>query len=218
MNFNYLTAFENIPYFTVESFKQLFEDQVKDSSYINILLHRWAGAGHLIPLKRGFYMTRRFFELHRGDADFSMAVSAILLPQSYISLEYILQRRSILTEVTYPVTSITLKNTRAVENKLGTFTYQHIKPELYSGFSVSEYYGTPFAQASLAKALFDYLYLRPFKGALAFKNYDLAEDLRLNLDEVSPADWEEFIRYVETSQIAKMELIIDHLRKTTWQH
>ncbi|OGO38676.1 MAG: hypothetical protein A2W35_07050 [Chloroflexi bacterium RBG_16_57_11] len=217
MNLNFLTPFENIPYFTVESFKQLLEEKVTDPRYANVILHRWAKAGHVIPLKKGLYMTRRFFEFHRSDANFSMAVSAILLPLSYVSLEYILQRRGVLTEVTYPITAITIKNTRTVENKLGLFTYRHIKSPYYYGFSISEYYGSPFAQASLAKALFDYLYLRPIKGVLQIKDVNLAEELRLNLDEFSPPEREEFRGYVEISQIPKMVRIAENLRKTIWR-
>ena len=218
MNISDIAPFERIPYFTTESFRQLLEEKEAGPSYANIMLHRWAKAGHVIPIKKGFYMTRRFFEHHRGDADFSMAVSAILLPVSYVSLEYILQRQGILTEVTYPVTAITIKNTRAIENKLGVFAYQHIKAPLYLGYSISEYYGVPVARASPAKALFDYFYLRPIMGRFRSKDVSLAEELRLNLGEFSAGEREEFFRYVEISQIPKMERVSDHLRKTIWRH
>ncbi len=121
-------------------------------------------AGQIIQLKKGVYMTRRFFEQHRADADFAPMVSAILIPQSYLSLEYILQRNAILTEMTYSITAVTLKQTRVFENKLGTFSYRNIKADLYQGFIFSEYLGIPIAQATSAKALFDFLYLRPWKG------------------------------------------------------
>jgi hypothetical protein len=45
-----------------------------------------------------------------------------------------------------------------------------------------EAYGVPYAQASAAKALFDYLYLRPLPAVLEPQRYNLVEDLRLNLD------------------------------------
>ena len=162
-------------------------------------------------------MTRRFFEQHRADVDFASAVSAILIPQSYVSLDYILQRLGILTEVTYPVTSVTIKQTRLIENQMGTFTYRNIKVDLYSGFSISNYLGIPFAQASLAKALFDYLYLMPFTGRVRLARYDLAEDLRLNLYDVSKENRVEFEAYIGASQSRKMELILNNLRKTIWR-
>jgi hypothetical protein len=162
-------------------------------------------------------MPQRFYELHRREIDFSLAVSAIMLPQSYVSLEFILQRHAILTEVTYPVSAITLKNTLVIENKLGSFTYRHIKPGLYRGFSISECVGVRFAQASPAKALFDYLYLRPSSRLKRSAAYNLAEELRLNLDRFSPADQDEFTSYVETSQVKKMENILKNLRRSVWR-
>jgi len=162
-------------------------------------------------------MTRRFYELHRADADFAPAVSAILIPQSYLSMEYILQRNAILSEVTYPISAITLKQTRVFENKLGTFTYRNIKAELYSGFKTSEYMGIPINQASLAKALFDYLYLRSWNNGRSIK-YDLAEELRLNLEEFSEKDQAEFIEFVEMSKSKKMDRILKNLRKNIWPH
>src|SRR4030042_1907913 len=104
---------------------------------------------------------------------FEPAVSTILLPHSYLSLEYVLQQRGILTEITYPVTAITIKNTRTILNSLGTFVYRHIQPHLYFGFQIMESYGVPYAQASTAKALFDYLYLRPLPADLEPTLYNL---------------------------------------------
>lgn len=217
MKTSILTSLDSLPYFTVEGVKQLFDDNSKAAGTIQTALYRWMKAGHVIQLKKGVYMTRRFHEFHRPDADFSMAVSAILIPQSYISLEFILQRNAILTEVTYPISAITLKNTRMIDNSFGTFTYHHIKGELYRGFTISDYYGIPFAQASVAKALFDFLYLRPWTGSRRASTYNLAEDLRLNLEEFSAADQYEFAGYVESSQVLKMDHILKNLRRTVWR-
>lgn len=210
-----LEPLQAIPYFTLESVKQLWGEG--EDSTIRVALSRWMRAGQVIQLKKGVYMTRRFFELHRADADFSLAVSAILLPQSYVSVEYILQRHAVLTEMTYPISAVTVKNTRVIENELGTFTYRHIKTELYQGFRIFEYMGVPFAQATLAKALFDYLYLRPLSDLVRSATYNLAEELRLSLDEFTPANREEFAGYVAISESPKMERILNNLRETVWQ-
>jgi len=163
-------------------------------------------------------MTRRFFELHRAEADFAPAVSVILIPQSYLSMEYILQRNAILTEVTYPITAITLKQTRVFENKVGTFTYRHIKEDLYKGFTITDYMGIPFAEANVAKALFDSLYLRPWNSKGHSVSYDLAEELRLNLADFSIIDQEKFFEFVEMSKSRKMDQVLKNLRKTVWRH
>ena len=181
-----------------------------------VLLYRWSKAGHILPLKKGVYMTRRFFERHRGDNDFAMAISAILVPQSYLSLDFVLQRNNILTEITYPITCVTPKNTRKISNRIGTFWYRHIRLDLYEGFRISEYFGIRYAIASLAKALFDYLYLRPIPASFRTSRINLAEELRLNLDEFSQADKREFEQYVEKNDARKMNEILENFRKTAW--
>jgi hypothetical protein len=217
MNTTILSSLDSLPYFTVEGVKQLFGNDSTAAGTIQTTLYRWMKSGHVIQLKKGVYATRRFYELHRADADFSMAISAILIPQSYVSLEFILQRNAVLTEVTYPISAITLKNTRLIENSLGTFTYHHIKKELYRGFSILDYNGIPFGQASVAKALFDYLYLRPWSGVMQSSKYNLTEELRLNLDDFSAADQNEFAEYVESSKVLKMDNILKNMRRTVWR-
>jgi hypothetical protein len=217
MKISILTSLDSLPYFTIEGVKQLFSNDATAVGTIQTALYRWMKAGQVIQLKRGVYMTRWFFELHRAEADFSMAVSAILIPQSYVSLEFILQRNAVLTEVTYPISALTLKNTRVIENSLGTFTYHHIQAGLYRGFSISEYYGISFAQATIAKALFDFLYLRPLPGNVQSFSFNLTEDLRLNLEDYSAADQDEFAEYVESSQVVKMGYILKNLRRTVWR-
>ena len=213
-----LSSLESFPYFTIEAVKQLLGDESVAAGTIQTALYRWMKAGQIIQLKKGVYMTRRFFEQHRADVDFAPMASAILIPQSYLSLEYILQRNAILTEMTYPVTAVTLKQTRVFENKLGTFTYRNIKTDVYQGFKFSEYMGIPIAQATMAKALFDFLYLRPWKGSRRLTGYNLAEDLRLNLEDFSESNQVEFETFVEISNSKKMDQILKNLRKTVWRH
>lgn len=217
MKYSILSSLDSFPYFTIEAVKQILGDESAAAGTIPTALYRWMKAGQIIQLKKGVYMTHRFFELHRADADFAPMISVILIPQSYLSLEYILQRNAILTEMTYPVSAVTLKQTRVFENKLGTFTYRNIKADLYQGFTFSEYLGIPFAQATVAKALFDFLYLRPWKSDRWYSGYDLAEDLRLNLDDFSEKDQVEFATFVGMSKSRKMDQILKNLRKTVWR-
>jgi hypothetical protein len=209
MKSSILKTLDLIPYFSIEAVRQLVDHETLAAGTIQTALYRWMKTGHVIQLKKGVYMTRRFYELHRPDADFSSAISAILIPQSYTSLEFILQRNAILTDVTYPVSAVTMKNTRLINNKLGTFTYHHIRENLYTGFSISDYLGIPFAQATPAKALFDYLYIRPLKSPSSA--YNLAEDLRLNLENFSENDREDFTKFVVLSKSKKMDQILKNL-------
>ncbi|MBE0411628.1 MAG: hypothetical protein IBX69_18025 [Anaerolineales bacterium] len=222
MRYTILSAFEGLPYFTIKGLRQIAGDDVVDDAHARTALYRWVKAGHLIALKKGVYMHRRFYEQHRQDAAFAPAVSAILLPQSYLSLEYVLQQHGILTEITYPVTAITIKNTRTITNALGTFVYRHIQPDLYFGFQIMEAYGVPYAQASAARGLFDYLYLRPLPADLESQRYNLAEELRLNLEEFTWEEREKFAEYVFKSETirkggAKMRQIMNNLEIHVWQ-
>ena len=206
-----LTALDNLPYFTIEAVKQLLDEPSLDDSSVRTALYRWTKAGDIVRLKNGVYMTRRFHETHQRDEDFASMVSAILIPQSYLSLEYVLQRNGILTDVTYPITAVTLKQTRVFENKLGTFSNRNIKPTLYHGFTFSEYSGVPIASATTAKALFDYLYLRKLPKYGANERDNLAEKLRLNLDTLAVEEQLAFADFVGHSQSKKMERVVKNL-------
>ena len=210
MKTDLLLPFETIPYFTIEAFKQ--SSDMDSPHAVRTLLHRWSQAGHILTLKKGVYMTRRFYELHQTDEAFPLAVSAILLPQSYVSLDFVLQQHNLLTEITYPVTCITIKNTHTIKNTVGTFWYRSIRDDLYTGFSIFDYLGVRYARASLAKALFDYLYLRPIPVAYRALKFNLAEELRLNLDELDQPSWDEFALHVESSASRKMHDILKNFR------
>jgi predicted transcriptional regulator of viral defense system len=212
-----LSALEPLPYFTIEAVKQLMDDGSYSPGSIQTALYRWTKSGQVVQLKKGVYMTNRFQDLHHAEPDFSAAVSAILLPQSYLSLEFVLQQRAILTDVTYPVTAVTFKNTRAIENKLGAFIYRHIKTALFTGFTIRDFHGIPFAIASPAKALFDLLYLRPALSPLRPREMNLAEELRLNLDEMTQVERDEFREYIQLSNSKKMQAILRNLEVHTWQ-
>ncbi len=210
-----LNSFDNIPYFTIEGFKQA--SGIDSPHTVRVMLHRWAQSGEILPLKKGVYMSRYFYEQHRRDVEFSIAISAIIFPHSYVSLEYVLQQYNLLTDVTYPVTCITTKNTRTIVNSIGTFWYRNIHPNLFTGFSINEYFGIRIAVADLAKAFFDYLYLRPVPTAFRSKKINLAEELRLNLDEVDNAVRKEFIDFVEKSGSKKMHATLENFRSNAWQ-
>jgi predicted transcriptional regulator of viral defense system len=217
MKIDRIKPLERIPYFTITGFKQVLNANESDIQRVREMLSRWVKMGHIIRLKKGVYMTRRFYELHQSHASFRPMVSSIILPQSYVSLEYILQRDGVLTEITYPTTAVTPKNTRTIENVLGTFAYRHIKLPLYTGFSQEVFFGIYFNQASVAKALFDYFYLRPLPRGLRKHNINLAEELRLNLDELSSEVRDEFKIYIDLSDSPKMKFIHENLRRTIWQ-
>lgn len=212
-----LRELATLPYFTFESIKQIANVDNERSQTVRIQLARWHKAGHILRIKRGFYMTRSFYNRHSSEADFPAAVSAIILPQSYLSTIFVLQRSGILTEATYPITAVTLRNTRTVKNDIGTFTYQHVHEGFYHGFSGQEYHGITFFQASLAKALFDYLYLRPLSSVERRLSYNLAEELRFNLDRFPDEERASFEELVLQSGSLKMQDVLKNFQKHIWR-
>lgn len=188
-----------------------------DSQRVREMLSRWVEAGHIIRIKRGVYMTQRFYNRHESHSGFHPAVSAIITPQSYLSLEFILQRASILSHVAYPVTAITPKNSRRIDNVLGTFLYRHMKNSLYTGFTSNTFFGVIFSQASVAKALFDYLYFRPLPRSLQSHKINYAEELRLNLEALERNDREEFANFIKLSDSPKMRFYLENVRRKKWR-
>ena len=216
LNKRFLSKFSSFPYFTIEGFRQAAGIGIDEEPYSRKVLNRWAKSGDVLRLKNGVYMSREFYYQHKQDLRFTACVSAIIKPQSYVSLETILQRNGVLTEATYPITAVTVKHTRVFENSIGTFTYRSIKPVLFLGFTTFPYYGIAIAEASLAKALFDYLYFRTLSAAVRSNGFDLVEELRLNLSDLVEEERAAFSDLARKSGVRKMIEIDDYFRRTIW--
>lgn len=203
----------SMPFFTVGSVAQLLgkkEDQVKQ------IILRWKKTGKLVRLKRGIYMTQEYYLTQLHHQDFSGLVAMAIQPFAYLSREYVLQKHGVLTESTYLITAVTTKNTQKITNQLGTFDYAHIKPTLFGGYKVKMVGGVPVGEAAPAKALFDYLYLRKDGGLSGLKDYDLAEEMRLNLADWGEADRKEFSDWVKKSKSPKMNDALANLQRNIW--
>jgi hypothetical protein len=216
MKTNILSSLEHLPYFTIQAVKQFFTNEGSKGT-AQTAVYRWMKKDKLIKLKNGVYTSRKFFDLHHTDPDFPIMISSVLIPQSYISTHYILQRYSILTDVTYLITSITRKQSRMIENKLGSFQYSHIKDKLYTGYELTDYFGVTLAKATLAKALFDFLYLHPIPEKMLTKSINIADELRLNFDDLSKIDQEEFAEYVFLDGGPKMKAILTNFKEHVWR-
>lgn len=82
---------------------------------------------------------------------------------SYISLETALSHYGIIPEVVYAITSVTAKLTREYNTPIGVFSYQRIKKQAYTGYSLKEVDGEKAFVADPEKALADYLYFVDLK-------------------------------------------------------
>lgn len=172
--------------------RQLELRNVSVDTYISRFLRR----KEIIRLKKGLYVAADFFSKNRGDISYSFYLANILRTPSYVSSWSALQYYNLTTESIYAITSITPKVTRTYKTKAGTFTYQTIKKELFSDFTLAK--GTPtspkgkfdFFIASSPKALFDLLYFKThqFRG-VRFKDINmLIEELRIDVEEMNRKD------------------------------
>lgn len=205
-----LKPLHSMPYFSISALASLLQT---NSQVAKTMASRWASRGRILRLKRGVYMTREFLLINHSKPGFTNLVANILQPDSYLSLEYVLQDEGILTEATFPVTAVTIKNTAVFENKLGIFSYRHLQNKLFQGYTKQLFAGIECYRASRAKALFDYFYFRPLKNPEILQTINLAEELRLNMSVFSQKDKVEFEKYVGLACSLKMVTIINNLKR-----
>lgn len=197
-----LNSLNSASYFNKNTLQQVVS--ISDNAlYSNI--KRWIKQNIIIQLKRGIYVTNDYYIRLPEKQAYQEFIANKLKSPSYLSLEYVLQKYSLLTEGVYAFTSITLKKTNTYKNKLGLFTYSNISQDLFTGYKIVNKEGFQIKEASKAKALFDFLYLR----LLSVKNINqqLVDSFRFNLDEFSQKDQKEFKSYVKLSKTKKLEKV-----------
>lgn len=197
-----IAELSKLPFFRISHFEVIFPLIKRDSLYQKI--SRYIKKGEIIKLKKGFYVAKEYREKHISDPLYFYYLANILRYPSYVSGAYILQNYDILTEAIYPITSITVKTTRRYSNKFGSFIYYSMSPKLYIGYKRLFYKGEPVYAACMAKALFDYLYIKYFKSKLAPEEIKSRE--RLNLEKFTKKDIKEFKEYC---RLSGRKLLID---------
>lgn len=203
-----LKKLEGLSYFDKTTLSQFFNVS-KTALYSDV--NRWLKKGVLIQLKKGMYLTPAYYLPLKDKQVYHEFLANKLREPSYLSLEYVLQKYSVLTEAIYGFTSVTLKSKRIYKNKFGLFAYQHIKLPLFTGFTFRKQEGFTVKEATKAKALFDYLYFKLFRINDFTKKRLIS--LRLNLEEFSNKDWREFSTYCEISQIKKFKKLTKLLKE-----
>jgi len=197
---------KNLPFFSLDDLASLETDK----GYLKVLLSRYEKAGKAVRLKKGLYVAKEYLEKTKENGAGSVYLeflANLLYQPSYLSLDYILYKHNLLTEVPVNFTSVALKKTKALSNNLGRFFYRKVKSDLFIGFETVKEGGFTVSRATKAKALFDYLYLR--KNDLV--NQASVSELRLNLKELNNKDKKELKAYVKREGSKKMKEIFDYL-------
>jgi len=208
---NVLKPFETIACFSRNNLALYFQGS---SNALNERIKRYLKNEQLLKLRNGLYTTSIYYRTEHNKTGFKEFVAAKLRFPSYISLEYVLSKYGLLTEATYPVTSITIKTNRSYQNFLGSYVYSHIKKSLYSGFEQLSFYNNSYFIAVKAKALFDFLYL---KKNLSNLKFEILEGLRINWGNFFLDDFTQFSSYVLNSNSRKMLHIMNIMKKNLYR-
>jgi len=195
-----------LPVFTFDDFLGAEESK----SYLRMILHRYEKSGRLFRLKKGIYTTTAYVERMKDRGEIEIFIDFLanfLYSPSYLSLETILYRHNILTEIPVNLTSVSKNKTAIFTNKLGNFFYHQIKPSLFCGFEIPEESGFSLMRATKTKAIFDFLYLR--KNILPSR--EAVKELRLNIRHLNRADINELKRYVTLEGSKKLKEILNYL-------
>lgn len=210
---NNLSKLTPASFFIKETLQKVIK--VSDNSlYSNI--KRWLKTGDLIQLKRGVYVTKAYVSNLDNKDSYVDFIANNLKKPSYLSGEYVLQKYGMLTESVFAITNITLKKTQTYNNDFGTFIYSNIKQNLFTGYKIINRNGFEIKEASKAKALFDYLYLRLWRVPEISKDY--LETLRLNLGEMNKKNFEEFENYVLLSNLNKFKSLTNLLKEVAYDN
>lgn len=197
---------KNLPFFSVDAIKA----NGMAGKYANTVLHRLVISKNIVSLKRGVYVSREYLdslEKNGGKKEYLEFLISSLYSPAYVSSEYVLAERGVLSEATYAFTGITKNKTKRISNVLGNFHYHHVKDELYSGFSIDRKKEFRVFKATVAKALFDFLYIR--KNIL--NNKSAVSELRLNVELLSTKEKKEVSAFTEKEGSKKMKKIISEL-------
>lgn len=150
----FVNLVKNINYFNINTLSWAKKDRTLKNQLV-----LWQRQGKIHMLKRGVYTL--------GDDErqvplTSNAISNILYPPSYISLESALAFWGLIPERVPEVVAVTPRKTAHFENHYGSFLFRMLKRERFFGFiSVRDDGGLPCLIATPEKAILDKIYFDP---------------------------------------------------------
>lgn len=165
--------------------------------------------GMLTRIKTGVYINTMLLKYSSSPEELMRYIGCQIVPNSYISLEYALASYGILAESAFAMTFITMGKTRTFETDRVRLIYRNIQPRCFIGYSTKQTGNFTYTIATPAKALFDFLYLTPFKTASAMREFVI--NSRLNWDTLSPTDKKELKDTIRISQSKKMNRMLQFL-------
>jgi predicted transcriptional regulator of viral defense system len=182
----------------------------KDDNNLSANLKYWLNKGEVVSLKKGFYILRSAYEKEPDKQTYLEYIANQMLRPSYLSLEYVLSKYGILSEPVRVISSVSLKSSREFNKSLATWRFYSLPSSLFTGYKLKYFKKQVIMEASLAKALFDFLYLRFRRGKCPTEKSFI--NLRLNLEILNQDDWKELFSYfplVPNSRFQTLKKIIE---------
>ncbi len=169
MKYQELRKLINKPYFS------RMDILLNDCMVFNYQLSLWKKKGYIESLKRGLYVF-----IDDREKILAEEISFFLYEPSYLSLEFALGYYGIIPEMVFAKTAVTTKTTRKFSNGFGLFSYRHIHPKLFFGYTSIDTEFGKYLLAEPEKALLDYLYFNLGK----INNEKDISELRMNKEEL----------------------------------
>lgn len=183
----------------------------KDENTLSANIKYWLKNSDLIALKKGTYIFKERYDRENKKDDYLEYIANQLIQPSYVSLEYVMAKYQLLSEPVRAITSITIKNAREFYNSVGVWRYYSLPKKLFIGYKIKYFQSQPIVEATKAKAVFDFLYLRFRRGMKA--NRQGIDDLRLNWENMNNKDLKELILYFELINQKRWELLIKIIKE-----
>jgi len=209
MNFNlFRNTFEKLFVFNTNDIKAFFSD------FDTRRLFEWQDKGYIIKIRNKWYC----FPAYRDLPNSNMLTANIIYKHSYVSVQYALSYYGLIPEGVFTITSVTSNKRNYFETELGAYNYQHIKPELFFGYTYIPF--NPFKKpdnearqikiATLEKAILDFFYLNA-----GYKTAKDMLDLRFN-ETILYEDMnkEKLFQYLEKFENKALDKRINVLIKT----
>lgn len=168
---------------------------------LNLQLHQWTKSGNLVSLKQGLYM-------FAGTKPSTPELARNLYSPCYFSLEYALNFYGIMPEAVFQYTLVSTKTTRRFETAFGTFIYQKIKKEAFTGFDPAT------LVAEKEKALVDYFYLNSGKLE-ASDSFWKSSRLEAGLTKIN---FKKALCYAKLFKSKKLELLLNSFHAYAKSH
>ncbi len=195
---NLLEQLKSLPHFSKNTVCQLGQQLGLKDCTVDTYISRFLMYKEIIWLNKGLYVSTDFFKKNKNDISYLFYLANVIRTPSYVSSWTALQYYDLATEAIHSITSVSPKVTRNFEIKAGNFSYQSIKQNLFSDFSLIN--GKfDFYIASPSKALFDLLYFRTRQFRSVKPEYikTLIKELRIDIDEMEESEQEKFYTMIK---------------------